>query len=90
VRTSPVLLALIGAVIVVGMWLERFVIVVVSLSQDYMPSAWGNFYPTAWDFAHLIGSVGLFGLLLLLAFRFVPLVSLFELSEAELDAGSRQ
>ena len=52
------------------MWLERFVIVVVSLHRDYMPSVWRMYYPTFWDFAHMFGSLGLFfTLLFVLAWR---------------------
>ena len=62
----------------VGMWVERFVIVITSLHRDFMPSAWGMFYPTIWDWAVLFGSVGLFLTLLFLFVRFFPMISISE------------
>ena len=61
------------------MWLERFVIVVTSLSQDFLPSSWGMYYPTAWDWLTYIGTFGLFGTLLFLFIRFLPMISIFEM-----------
>ena len=55
----------------IGMWLERFVIVVVSLHRDFLPSSWGMFYPTFWDWAMYIGTIGLFFTLLFLFIRFL-------------------
>ncbi len=55
VRRSPVLLFVIALVVNVGMWLERFVIVVTSLHRDFLPSAWGRYIPTVWDFATFLG-----------------------------------
>jgi len=73
----------------VGMWLERFVIVVTSLSRDFLPSSWGMYYPTRWDFATFFGSIGLFLTLLFLFIRFLPMISIFEmrtiLPQAEVD-----
>ena len=69
----------ISLVINLGMWLERFVIVVISLNRDFLPSAWRTYYPTRWDFAHLFGSIGLFLTLLFLFIRFLPMISIFEL-----------
>ena len=63
----------------VGMWLERFVIVVTSLHRDFMPSAWGRFSPTIWDWTTYIGTMGLFVLLLLLFLRFLPVLAIFEM-----------
>jgi Ni/Fe-hydrogenase subunit HybB-like protein len=62
-----------------GMWLERFVIVVTSLHRDFMPSAWGMYYPTRWDIATFFGTIGLFLALLFLFIRFLPLISIFEM-----------
>jgi molybdopterin-containing oxidoreductase family membrane subunit len=64
-----------------GMWMERFLIVVSSLHRDFLPSAWGMFYPTAWDWMHLIGSIGTFALLFLLFIRFLPAISIYEIRE---------
>ncbi|HVW36316.1 MAG TPA: hydrogenase, partial [Pirellulales bacterium] len=58
---------------------ERFVIVVISLNRDFLPSAWRMYHPTRWDFAHLFGSLGLFITLLFLFIRFLPMISIFEL-----------
>src|SRR5213595_350271 len=60
VRTNVPLLFGISLVINVGMWLERFVIVVISLTRDFVPSAWGRYLPTFWDWATLIGTIGMF------------------------------
>ncbi len=88
VRTRPIALGVVGGVIVVGMWLERFTIVVISLASDFMPSAWGKFYPTAWDWLHLVGSIGVFALLLLVALKWLPVVSLFELRRGQTRSGA--
>lgn len=81
VRRCIPLLFVLSLVINVGMWLERFVIVVISLHRDYLPSAWRGYYPTVWDFTHLIGSLGLFFTLLFLFIRLLPMISIFELRE---------
>jgi molybdopterin-containing oxidoreductase family membrane subunit len=81
VRRSVPVLFVIALVINVGMWLERFVIVVVSLHRDFLPSAWGMYYPTIWDFVHFVGSLGLFFTLLFLFIRLLPMISIFELRE---------
>ena len=62
----------------VGMWLERFVIIVTSLANDFVPSSWGMYYPTRWDFMTFFGTIGLFLTLFLLFLRFVPMISIFE------------
>jgi molybdopterin-containing oxidoreductase family membrane subunit len=69
----------IALVVNLGMWLERFMIIITSLYRDYMPSAWGLYYPTFWDWATLLGSLGLFFFLLLLFLRFLPMISIFEM-----------
>src|SRR5205807_3504390 len=65
VRASPISLFAIAIVVNIGMWLERFMIIVSSLNRDFMPSAWHMFYPTFWDLATLAGSIGTFVLLFL-------------------------
>jgi len=76
----------------VGMWLERFIIVVTSLHRDFLPSSWGMYYPTFWDFATFFGTIGLFLALLFLFLRFLPMISIFEmrtlLPEAEVKEES--
>jgi molybdopterin-containing oxidoreductase family membrane subunit len=81
VRSHAWALFAIAMVVNLGMWLERFVIVVTSLARDFMPSAWGMYYPTRWDFAVLFGSIGLFLMLLFLFIRFLPLISIFEMRQ---------
>jgi len=76
----PVLFA-IAIVVNIGMWLERFVIVITSLHRDYLPSSWGMYYPTIWDWATYIGTMGLFTFLLLLFIRSLPMISIFEMRE---------
>jgi molybdopterin-containing oxidoreductase family membrane subunit len=77
-RTSPAVLLAAGLLILLGMWLERFVIIVTSLSHDFLPSSWGLYAPTWVDWSILGGSVSLFGLLFLLFLRFVPFIAISE------------
>ncbi|MDX1644197.1 MAG: NrfD/PsrC family molybdoenzyme membrane anchor subunit [Thermoanaerobaculia bacterium] len=79
VRSSPVAIWVIAMFVNVGMWLERFVIVVTSLHRDFLPSAWGMYSGTVWDWATFIGSIGLFLALLFLFLRFLPMISIFEM-----------
>jgi len=89
VRRSVPVLFVIALVINVGMWLERFVIVVVSLHRDFLPSAWGMYYPTIWDLVHFVGSLGLFFTLLFLFIRLLPMISIFELRELVHETGEK-
>jgi molybdopterin-containing oxidoreductase family membrane subunit len=79
VRTNSLLLFVIAMVINIGMWLERFVIIVVSLHRDYLPSSWAMYAPTGWDWATLFGTVGLFLTLIFLFIRLLPMLSVFEM-----------
>jgi Ni/Fe-hydrogenase subunit HybB-like protein len=79
VRRSPVLLFFVAMVVNVGMWLERYVIVVTSLHRDFDPSSWGNYSGTFWDYATYIGTIGLFLCLVFLFIRFLPMISIFEM-----------
>jgi molybdopterin-containing oxidoreductase family membrane subunit len=65
----------------IGMWLERYVIIVTSLSRDYLPSAWAHYNGTFWDYATFYGSIGLFLSLLFLFIRFLPVISIAEMRE---------
>jgi Ni/Fe-hydrogenase subunit HybB-like protein len=78
IRTNTVVLFIISLFVGVGMWLERFVIIVTSLNRDFVPSSWGMYYPTRWDFMTFFGTIGLFLTLFLLFLRFVPMISIFE------------
>ncbi|MGZ3790656.1 MAG: NrfD/PsrC family molybdoenzyme membrane anchor subunit [Bacteriovorax sp.] len=80
-RTSPKLLFILAAIINVGMWLERFMIIVTSLHRDFLQSSWGMFYPTRWDLMTLFGSIGLFFLLFLIFIRFLPMISISEMQK---------
>jgi Ni/Fe-hydrogenase subunit HybB-like protein len=87
VRSNVPALFVIALVVNVGMWLERFIIIVTSLHRDFLPSAWGMFVPTFWDWATFAGSIGLFLSLLFLFLRFLPMISIFEMRElvSEMD-----
>jgi molybdopterin-containing oxidoreductase family membrane subunit len=90
VRTNPVSLFFVALSVNIGMWLERFVIVIVSLHRDFLPSSWGIYAPTSWDWLILFGSVGLFVSLVFLFVRFLPMISISEVKEiiAEREEGA--
>jgi len=73
------LLFLISLDVLVGMWLERYVIVITSLHRDFLPSSWGNYEPTRWDWATYVGTLGLFFFLMFLFIRFLPVISISEM-----------
>ncbi len=81
IRRNPLTLFVVAFFINVGMWVERFVIVITSLHRDFLPSSWGMFFPSIWDWATLFGSVGLFLTLLFLFTRFLPIISISESRE---------
>ncbi len=81
VRRNQLLLFLISGGVIVGMWQERYVFVISSLAHDHMPSYWGVFYPTFWDWAALAGTIGLFLTMFFLFLRFAPIVSIAEVRE---------
>jgi molybdopterin-containing oxidoreductase family membrane subunit len=89
IRSNLLLLWVISVVVSIGMWLERFVIVVVSLHRDFLPSSWGMYQPSQWDWSMFIGTIGFFFALLFLFIRFLPMISIFEmrtiLPEAEVE-----
>jgi molybdopterin-containing oxidoreductase family membrane subunit len=93
VRTSVPALFVISIIVNIGMWLERFVIIVTSLHRDFLPSSWGMYAPTFWDWSTFIGTIGLFLSLLFLFLRFLPMISIFEmrtmLPEAKVDEDVR-
>jgi molybdopterin-containing oxidoreductase family membrane subunit len=81
VRRSVPLLFLLALIIQTGMWMERFVIIITSLHRDFLPSSWGMYYPTFWDCATLLGTIGFFTFCFLLFVRVLPAISIFEMRE---------
>ena len=81
IRRNPILLFIIAVLIQIGMWGERFMIVVGSLAHEYMPSKWHMYYPTFWDYATFAGTLGLFCFLFLLFVRCLPMISMAEMRE---------
>jgi molybdopterin-containing oxidoreductase family membrane subunit len=79
IRTSVPITLILVIFVNIGMWFERFVIIVTSLHRDFLPSSWGMFIPTFYDFGILIGSFGLFFTLVLLFSKTLPMVSIAEL-----------
>jgi molybdopterin-containing oxidoreductase family membrane subunit len=79
IRMNVPMLFVIAAVVNVGMWLERFVIIVLSLHRDFLPSSWGMFRPTFWDWSTYVGTIGLFLTLFFLFIRLLPAISIFEM-----------
>src|SRR6201987_3061634 len=77
-RTNVGLMFLISFIVNTGMWFERFVIVVTSLYRDYLPSSWGTYKATRWDYATFIGTLGFFTMMFLLFIRVLPMISIFE------------
>lgn len=80
IRTSPLALFGLSLVFNLGMWLERFMIVVTSLHRDYLPAAWGLYEATFWDWATFLGTFGLFFTMMLLFLRFLPMISMHEMA----------
>ncbi len=78
VRTTPALIFAISIVINIGMWFERFVIIVTSIHRDYLPSSWAMYAPTFIEVGTFIGTFGLFFTAFLLFCRFLPAVSIGE------------
>jgi molybdopterin-containing oxidoreductase family membrane subunit len=89
IRHSVIVLFILSLIVNVGMWMERFLIVVSSLHRDFMPSAWGLFVPTVWDWTHLLGSIAFFVWLFLLFIRFLPAISIAEMRELVHDSAEK-
>ena len=79
-RSLPVLFV-ISIFVSIGMWLERFVIIPMSLHRDYLPAAWGYYSPTIWDFGMFFGTIGFFFFLMFLFVRFLPSINIFEMKD---------
>jgi Ni/Fe-hydrogenase subunit HybB-like protein len=78
VRANVPLLFVISLIVNVGMWLERFVIVITSLHRDFLPSSWGMYHPTVWDWTIFTGTIGFFIMMMFLFVRILPMISIFE------------
>jgi len=78
-RTNIPALFVMSLIVNLGMWLERYIIVVVSLHRDFLPSSWGIYAGSIYDWSMLFGSMGLFLTLLFLFVRFLPMISIFEM-----------
>src|SRR5690242_18414862 len=81
VRQSTVAIFMIALSVNIGMWLERFIIVITSLHRDFLPSSWGMYYPTIWDWATYAGTIGLFIMLFFVFVRLLPMISIFEIKQ---------
>jgi molybdopterin-containing oxidoreductase family membrane subunit len=90
VRSSVAALFVISILVNIGMWFERFVIIVVSLHRAYLPSGWGMFYPTYVDIGILVGSFGLFFTCFLLFIRFLPMIAMWEIKKVVTESRVRQ
>ncbi len=87
VRQHPIALGLIGLSVTIGMWLERYMLLVSSLYRDWLVSSWGSFHATFWDWSLFAGMIGVFLVPFLLFVRFLPVISVFEIREARFEAG---
>ncbi|HVR72120.1 MAG TPA: NrfD/PsrC family molybdoenzyme membrane anchor subunit [Vicinamibacteria bacterium] len=89
-RTSVPYLFFISFVVSVGMWLERYVIIVTSLHRDFLPSSWGMYSGTAYDWSAFVGTIGLFLTLFFLFIRFLPVISIFEMRSILPEAEAKE
>jgi Ni/Fe-hydrogenase subunit HybB-like protein len=78
-RRNTAVLFTVALAVNIGMWLERFVIVITSLHRDFLPSSWGMYHATFWDYSTLFGTLGLFVSLILLFIRYLPMISMTEI-----------
>jgi Ni/Fe-hydrogenase subunit HybB-like protein len=78
-RQSPLVIFIVSALVTVGMWFERFVIIVTSLHRAFLPGEWGMFFPTLVDIGIFVGSFGIFITLFLLFLRYLPVFAMAEL-----------
>jgi molybdopterin-containing oxidoreductase family membrane subunit len=77
-RTHPPWIVTVAILLNVGMWLERVLIIIMSLSHSFVPSEWSLFVPTLWDWAFLLGSIGFFALLFLFFVRLFPVIAMHD------------
>jgi molybdopterin-containing oxidoreductase family membrane subunit len=90
IRGSVISLFIISIIVNIGMWLERYVIIVVSLHRDFLPSSWGMYAGTKYDWAFYVGTIGLFLTLLFLFIRVLPMISIFEMRTLVPEAEVRE
>jgi Ni/Fe-hydrogenase subunit HybB-like protein len=81
IRNNIFAIFMIALSVNVGMWLERFIIIVTSLQRDFLPSSWGMYYPTRWDWSTYLGTIGLFVMLFFVFVRLLPMISIFEMKQ---------
>ncbi|MCI0672200.1 MAG: hydrogenase, partial [Myxococcaceae bacterium] len=84
-RTSIPIMWVASILVSIGMWCERFIIIVTSLHRDFLPSSWGMYYPTWVDWSIYIGTLGFFSTLFLLFLKFVPAVAVAEVKELQME-----
>jgi Ni/Fe-hydrogenase subunit HybB-like protein len=84
-RRNALVLFAVSSVVTIGMWLERFMLQTTALYKDFLPSAYGFYLPSFWEYSTLLGSIGLFFFLFLLFVRFLPMISIFEVEEVIAD-----
>lgn len=89
VRTTTVPLFIVCMFVNVGMWLERFIIIPTSLHRDFLPSSWGMYYPSRWDWMTFAGTIGLFLTLFYAFVRVLPMISIFEMRTLTPDAAAK-
>src|ERR1051326_8203863 len=80
-RKNVIWLWMTSIVVGIGMWLERFIIIPVSLARDWMPANWGYYRPTFWDWALFTGTLGFFTFLFFLFIKFLPMITIFEIRD---------
>ena len=90
IRRNPMWLFIISVDIVIGMWIERVMIVIITLNSTHLPSSYGLYVPTRWDWATLLGSVGFFVVCFLLFVRLIPMIPIFEMRKLVHELGGSQ
>ena len=80
-RRNHTVLFIVCQFVGLGMWLERFVIIPMSLTANYLPSANRMYYPTVWDFSMFLGTIGFFIMMMFLFIRFLPVINIFEMKD---------
>ena len=87
VRTNPIPLFTVAILVNIGMWAERYMIVITSLHRDFVPSSWGTYAGTKWDWGTLVGSFGLFFTLLFIFVRLLPMIAISEMRKQSQESG---